>query len=60
MQHLLQREPNASSLVAALDAGAHVYVCGATAMGEDVLHTVIQIVAHKKGALCVCVWATFP
>jgi NADPH-ferrihemoprotein reductase len=49
VQHLLQQKENATDLVSLLDAGAHIYVCGATAMGEDVLHAITQIIQTHKG-----------
>jgi NADPH-ferrihemoprotein reductase len=49
VQHLLKREENAASLVRDLDQGGYVYVCGATAMGEDVHKTIVEVVqTHKK------------
>ena len=48
VQHLLQRQDDASSLLANLDQGAHVYVCGATNMGTDVMEAITTIIQKGK------------
>jgi NADPH-ferrihemoprotein reductase len=48
VQHLLSEERNAVELVRMLDVGAHIYVCGATAMGNDVLQCVSNILTQHK------------
>lgn len=48
VQHLLQRQEDATSLVANLDQGAYVYVCGATNMGNDVMEAIVTILQQKK------------
>merc|ERR1711871_1523052 len=48
VQHLLQRQDDASSLLANLDQGAHVYVCGATNMGTDVMEAITAIIQKGK------------
>jgi sulfite reductase (NADPH) flavoprotein alpha-component len=40
---------NARELYAWLEDGAHVYVCGSTAMGEDVQATLVEVVAAESG-----------
>jgi sulfite reductase alpha subunit-like flavoprotein len=49
VQTLLKQPENSSSLLQDIDAGAYVYVCGATAMGNDVHETIVDIVAKGKG-----------
>jgi sulfite reductase (NADPH) flavoprotein alpha-component len=45
---LLKKTENALELISLIDAGAHIYVCGATAMGDDVLKAVIEVVSLNK------------
>lgn len=52
VQHLLKNPDNATALVSSLDSGAYVFVCGATAMGTDVLEAIVDIIADKKSAFC--------
>lgn len=49
VQHLLREPANSSALLADLDRGAHIYVCGATAMGSDVMEAIVSIVQSSKG-----------
>ena len=53
----MKQKDNAVALLQAVDAGAYVFVCGATTMGEDVLKTIVEIVQAHKGTqngMCVC------
>jgi sulfite reductase (NADPH) flavoprotein alpha-component len=47
VQHRM--EQNARELYAWLEDGAHVYVCGSTAMGDDVHATLVNVVAAGSG-----------
>jgi len=47
VQHRLHE--NARELFAWLESGAHLYVCGAIAMGKDVHASLLQIVAEQRG-----------
>jgi sulfite reductase (NADPH) flavoprotein alpha-component len=47
VQHRMQE--HAAELYAWLEDGAHLYVCGATAMGDDVHATLREIVAARSG-----------
>ena len=49
VQHLLAQPANRAALLADLDQGGHVYVCGATKMGADVLEAVLQLLAGREG-----------
>lgn len=49
VQHLLKKTENAKELMSDLEGGGYVYVCGATAMGEDVHRTIVEIVQAEKG-----------
>ncbi len=49
VQHLMADPTNAKALIADLDAGAYVYVCGATAMGADVHQAFMQLMQDHKG-----------
>lgn len=42
VQHIIKSTEQAKELLADLDAGGHIYVCGATAMGADVMEAVSQ------------------
>lgn len=48
VQHLIKKQENASSFVADLEAGAYIYVCGATKMGEDVMKAIHDILKEYK------------
>jgi sulfite reductase (NADPH) flavoprotein alpha-component len=48
VQTLLKQRENAAALIADIDAGAYIFVCGATAMGNDVHETIVNIVAENK------------
>ena len=49
VQHLLARPENCDAFMADLDAGAYVFVCGATSMGADVHTAFLQLLQQKKG-----------
>jgi NADPH-ferrihemoprotein reductase len=50
VQDVMQRPENASSLCRlVLEEGAHVYVCGATGMGQSVHEAFAQIISKEKG-----------
>ena len=49
VQHLLSKSPNDSDLMTDLDAGAFIFVCGATKMGADVMETIISLLQKQKG-----------
>lgn len=49
VQHLLAQPANRAALLADLDQGGHVYVCGATKMGADVLEAVLQVLSGREG-----------
>jgi NADPH-ferrihemoprotein reductase len=49
VQNLIARPDNAAQLVKDIDAGGYIYVCGATAMGNDVLAAVTSILQSVKG-----------
>jgi len=48
VQHLLQREPDRDALIANIDAGGYIFVCGGTTMGTDVMETIVSAVQTKK------------
>lgn len=49
VQHLMKIKDNASSLMQNIDEhGAYIYVCGATAMGQDVMDSFIEIIKEYK------------
>jgi len=50
VQHLLAEEENAKALIADLDKGGCIYVCGATAMGADVMEAIEAILVQHKSA----------
>jgi sulfite reductase (NADPH) flavoprotein alpha-component len=47
VQHRMRE--HADALYAWLEDGAHLYVCGATAMGDDVHSTLLDVVAAQSG-----------
>jgi sulfite reductase alpha subunit-like flavoprotein len=49
VQHLMVKDANAKELYDAVEAGAYVYVCGATAMGHDVMAAFLKVMQEKKG-----------
>lgn len=50
VQHLIKRPGDADSITSLLsDHGAYLYVCGATAMGNDVHEALVTIFQDKKG-----------
>lgn len=49
VQNLMTQSDNAKALFEAVEAGAYVYVCGATAMGHDVLAAFTKVVSEQKG-----------
>jgi len=49
VQHLLSSDANGADLAADLDAGAYIFVCGATKMGSDVMDTITSVLEKKKG-----------
>jgi sulfite reductase (NADPH) flavoprotein alpha-component len=49
VQHLIRAADNAEALVADLDQGAYVFVCGATNMGPDVMAAVVDVLVEHKG-----------
>ena len=49
MQHLIRAADNAKEMVADLDQGAYVFVCGATNMGTDVMAAVVDVLVEHKG-----------
>lgn len=50
VQHLMKEESNATQLLDLVQQkGAYVYVCGATAMGADVMTAVVQLLQSKGG-----------
>lgn len=48
VQHLIESEVNAKKLIEVLDNGGYIYLCGATAMGADVMETIINILIKYK------------
>ena len=48
VQHVLQEEAKAKSLLTSLDNGGYIYVCGGTSMGTDVMETIIQLLITNK------------
>jgi NADPH-ferrihemoprotein reductase len=49
VQHLLAEKDNVELLMRyILEENAYIYVCGATAMGTDVLHTIVKLVSEAK------------
>jgi len=48
VQHLMIKSEISPELMQLIDAGAYVYVCGATAMGADVMATFQSIVQKSK------------
>jgi NADPH-ferrihemoprotein reductase len=51
VQNLMRQPENAQAIVKDLELGGHVYVCGATAMGSDVLSALTDIWSSIKGAI---------
>jgi NADPH-ferrihemoprotein reductase len=49
VQHLIRASDNAKDIVIDLDQGGYIFVCGATAMGTDVMDAVVDVVASQKG-----------
>ena len=49
VQHLIRAADNAKEMVADLDQGAYVFVCGATNMGTDVMAAVVDVLVEHKG-----------
>lgn len=43
MQQLIKNHVNGADLVADLDNGGHLYVCGGTTMGADVMEAVSDL-----------------
>ncbi len=50
VQHRLRRAENAAALMRDLDNGGYIFVCGATAMGNDVHEALLEILQSTKGA----------
>eukprot|EP00596_Hydrurales_sp_CCMP1899_P008435 CAMPEP_0119042436 /NCGR_PEP_ID=MMETSP1177-20130426/15177_1 /TAXON_ID=2985 /ORGANISM="Ochromonas sp, Strain CCMP1899" /LENGTH=623 /DNA_ID=CAMNT_0007009233 /DNA_START=235 /DNA_END=2106 /DNA_ORIENTATION=- len=48
VQHLIGASEQAKELVTDLDANGHIYVCGATAMGADVMEKIIEVISTHK------------
>lgn len=48
VQNLLAEEANALALCDQLDNGGYIFVCGATAMGADVMETIIEILVKYR------------
>ena len=49
VQHLIKTDENATNFMKDLELGGYIYVCGATAMGEDVHKTILDVVqTHKQ------------
>jgi NADPH-ferrihemoprotein reductase len=50
VQHLVQRPEDAAAICRMLlDEGGHVYVCGATAMGNDVHEALLSVLQQTRG-----------
>lgn len=49
VQHLLVEQAHGEELIADLDAGAYVFVCGATKMGVDVMEAITSVLVKVKG-----------
>jgi len=48
VQHLLVDSANATALMNDINAGGYLYVCGATAMGNDVHEAIVKVVMEQK------------
>jgi len=48
VQHLISEESNACSLMADINGGGFVFVCGATSMGSDVYEAIVSVVEKEK------------
>ncbi len=51
MQHVMTRPEVARQLVDLIKNGAHIYVCGATNMGNDVHHALVSIFQTSGGKI---------
>ena len=47
----MAEDANALALCDQLDNGGYIFVCGATAMGADVMETIIQLLVKHRSQL---------